>query len=65
MNAQQLAEFLHDWSEELQADNDAGLARMEEQEKQQKYEEAYDMYKEEGHTPNYCHEMALAYIGDK
>lgn len=65
MNAQQLAEFLHDWSEELQADNDAGLARMAEQEKQQKYEEAYDMYKEEGHTPNYCHEMALAYIGDK
>ena len=31
----------------------------------EKYQEAYDMYKEEGHTPNYCHEMALAMIGEK
>ena len=65
MNAQQLAEFLQDWTEELQADNDAALAKQEELEKQEKYQDAYDMYKEEGYTPNYCHEMALAYIGDK
>jgi len=65
MNEQQLAEFLSDWTAELQADNDAALAKMQEQEKQQKYEEAYDYYKEEGHTPNYCHEMALAQIGEK
>lgn len=59
-----LAEFLQEWSEELQADNDAALAKMEEQEKQQKYDEAYAYYKEEGHTPNYCHEMALKTIGE-
>ena len=65
MNNKQLEEFLADWTAELQADNDAALAKMQEQEKQQKYEEAYDYYKEEGHTPNYCHEMALAQIGEK
>jgi hypothetical protein len=35
MNDKQLAEFLADWTAELQADNDAGLARMQEQEQQQ------------------------------
>ena len=65
MNAQQLGEFLQDWTAEFQADNDAALAKMQEQERQQKYEEAYDYYKEEGHTQNYCHEMALAQIGEK
>jgi len=56
---------LQDFREELQADNDAALAKMQEQERQERYQDAYDMYKEEGHTPNFCHEMALAYIGDK
>lgn len=35
MTAKELALFLQDWTAELQADNDAGLARMQEQEQQQ------------------------------
>ena len=31
-------EFIQDWTEELRADNDAGLAKMQEQEQQQQEE---------------------------
>ena len=65
MSIKDLMMELQDFREELQADNDAALAKMQEQERQEKYQDAYDYYKEEGHTPNYCHEMALAQIGEK
>ena len=35
MTAKELALFLQDWQAEMQADNDAGLAKMQEQEQQQ------------------------------
>lgn len=39
MTAKEFAVFLHNWTEELQADNDAGLAKMQEQEQQQQEED--------------------------
>ena len=35
MTTKEFALWLQNWTEELQADNDAGLARMQEQEQQQ------------------------------
>ena len=35
MTAKEFALWLQDWTAELQADNDAGLARMQEEEQQQ------------------------------
>ena len=64
MSIKDLMIELQDFREELQADNDAALAKMQEQERQEKYQDAYDMYKEEGYSDNYCHEMALLHIGD-
>jgi len=36
MNNKQLEEFLADWTAELQADNDAALAKIQQQEEEQK-----------------------------
>lgn len=35
MTVKELALFLQNWTEELQADNDAGLAKMQQQEQEQ------------------------------
>ena len=35
MTAKELALFLQDWTAEFQADNDAGLAKMQQEEEQQ------------------------------
>ena len=35
MTAKEFAQFIQNWTAEMQADNDAGLARMQEQEQQQ------------------------------
>jgi uncharacterized protein YeaO (DUF488 family) len=39
MNAKEFAEFLQQWTAELQADNDAALAKLQEEEQQQKENE--------------------------
>ena len=39
MTAKEFATFLQNWQEEMQADNDAGLAKMQEQEQQQQEED--------------------------
>jgi hypothetical protein len=38
MNDRQLAEFLADWRAELQAENDAAIAKMQQEEQQQNEE---------------------------
>jgi uncharacterized protein YeaO (DUF488 family) len=39
MTAKEFAQFIQNWQAEMQADNDAGLAKMQEQEQQQQEED--------------------------